>query len=799
MPKVIVNNKEFELPAGTSALDAVFHAGYDVPYFCSNEYLSPVGACRMCLVDAGSPRKNPDGTFVMDEATGQPKIFFFPNPVASCTLAISDGMVINTNSAPVVKAQAGMMEMTLLNHPLDCPTCDKGGACELQDRAYEYGYGEARFEFTRRHADKHHALSEFIVLDKERCIHCKRCVRYFEEIPGNEVLDFIERGGHTFIDSFQSEDLAGRELGNFSGNITDICPVGALLDNVARFRGRNWEYDRTQTINMTDSDGASIWVDARTGRIERIRAAHNPSVNEIWIHDAARFGHEWVDSNTRIRKPLVRKNGVLQEASWDEAVAAIKAGMENTGKDKIGLYASADITLEEGIAFEKFAEALATPHLDHFPRRSAVLSSANRPTFIELAKADAVIVIGADLIEESGTSYLRIEEMLKGVLSDAVFHHGAPLADLRLQERMNRKRNKLAVFAPVFVEQMKHAGIAAQYALGNELELLKQLEAAKKGESQTTDAIKKAGALLSGAKNPVIVLGSFALAENAAAVLAAANKLGAKVLPIPAAANGAGLELLNLIPGKDGKAFGNFDGLKAAFISGVQPAKRPNLGFYVAHTTTMMNATLEADVVLPAASNYEKRGTTMNLEGRLLPLSGAAVDAGESVDLSGAIQTLADALGIKPEIRGTRSAQRELQNIFGLELDKLPKEGVFPTKKPTAKSAPVELPPAPSRDSMLDDYALLVPSMWNARMLQSERVQAAVGKMVFTLNAVQAQKIGVRDGFDVEIELAGQKRAAVVHVRADAQVPTIAALDGQVPGTWAHIHVNVPALVGGDD
>ena len=264
MPKVFVNDREIEVANGTSALDAVFHAGFDVPYFCSNEYLSPIGACRMCLVDAGSPRKNPDGSFIMDDATGQPKLFFFPGPIASCTLAVSDGMVIKTTTDAVEKAQAGMMEFTLLNHPLDCPTCDKGGACELQDRAYEYGYGEARFEFTRRHADKHHALSDFIVLDKERCIHCKRCVRYFEEVPGEEVLDFIERGGHTYIDSFQSEDLAGGELGNFSGNINDLCPVGALLDNVARFRGRNWEYDRTQTTDMTNADGSSTANGAET-------------------------------------------------------------------------------------------------------------------------------------------------------------------------------------------------------------------------------------------------------------------------------------------------------------------------------------------------------------------------------------------------------------------------------------------------------------------------------------------------------------------------------------------------------
>ncbi|MBC7646492.1 MAG: (2Fe-2S)-binding protein, partial [Pseudopedobacter sp.] len=230
--KVNVDGRELELPGGTSAIDAVFAAGLDVPYFCSQPYLSPIGACRMCLVEAGTPRKNPDGTFILDEATGLPKIFWMPKPMASCTLMATDGMTIISQSEKVKKAQAGMMEFTLINHPLDCPTCDKGGACELQDRAFEYGYGESRFEFDRRHAEKHYDLSEFVVLDQERCIHCKRCVRYFEEVPGNEVLDFIERGGHTFIDNLE-DGLPS----NFSGNITDICPVGALLDNVARFRG----------------------------------------------------------------------------------------------------------------------------------------------------------------------------------------------------------------------------------------------------------------------------------------------------------------------------------------------------------------------------------------------------------------------------------------------------------------------------------------------------------------------------------------------------------------------------------
>jgi len=225
MPKVKVNDRVVEVPPGTSAMDAIFHAGYDVPLFCAERHLSPTGSCRMCLVKAGAPRKGPDGEWIKDES-GEVKIFWFPKLMASCTLAVSDGMVIDTLSDEVRHAQSGMVELTLANHPLDCPTCDKGGACDLQDRAYEYGLdkkfytgptGEpvyTRYEFTKRHVDKHHPLSEFIILDRERCIHCKRCVRYFEEIPGDQVLDFIERGVHTFIGT-ADEGLPS----NFTGNI----------------------------------------------------------------------------------------------------------------------------------------------------------------------------------------------------------------------------------------------------------------------------------------------------------------------------------------------------------------------------------------------------------------------------------------------------------------------------------------------------------------------------------------------------------------------------------------------------
>ncbi len=788
MPKVIVNDRQIEVPNGASALDAVFQAGFDVPYFCSNEYLSPIGACRMCLVEAGSPRKNPDGSWILED--GVPKLFYFPGTVASCTLATSEGMVIKTTTEAAVKAQAGMMEFTLINHPLDCPTCDKGGACELQDRAYEYGYGEARFEFTRRHADKHHALSDFIVLDKERCIHCKRCVRYFEEIPGEEVLDFIERGGHTFIDSYQSEDLAGAKLGNFSGNINDLCPVGALLDNVSRFRGRNWEYDRTQTTDMSNADGSSIWVDARTGRIERIRAAHNKEVNEIWISDAQRFGHEWVDADARVRTPLIRKNGKLEPATFDEAVEVIaKANLEPS---KLGLYTSADITLEEGVALESFAKTIATINVDHFPRYNSALSGVARATFTDLAKADAIIVIGADLYEESGTAYLRIEESLKGVItSDTQFNHGAPLADLRLKERMDRKRGKLAVFAPIPVQQMSHAGISSLYAVGAELELLAQINQAKSGNDSSNAQANAAGKLLSSAKNPVIVLGSFALASDAEKVLAAAKKLGGKIMPIPAGANGAGLETLELVPTKNGRSFGQWDGLKGLFVSGSAMTKRPkSLEMLVVHTHTLTGAALEANVVLPALTAYEKRGTTMNLEGRLLPLAGAAVDGGQGVDMIGALQVLSDAMSAKLEIRGTRSAQRILQDKFGLEMDKIAVEGAFPVKTVSSRSAPIVR-------STTGETVLLVPRMWSENMLSSQRIRESVGADYLTVNSSDAQKMGVRDGFTLELEVNGKPRAVTVRIDDAVSAPTLPALNSDLSGALSSVKIAV--MAGGDD
>lgn len=655
--KVTVDGIEVDLPAGTSAIDAVFAAGQDVPYFCAHSYLSPVGACRMCLVEAGTPRKGKDGNFELDE-NGQVKIFYFPKPMASCTMQATEGMHIKTakTSEVVEKSQAGMMEFHLINHPLDCPTCDKGGACELQDRAFEYGYGASRFGFDRRHAEKHYPLSDFIILDQERCIHCKRCVRYFEEVPGQEVLDFIERGGHTFIDTQEGGLPTG-----FQGNIADICPVGALLDNVARFRGRNWEYDHTPTTCTLCPVGCSITVDARNGRLERIVGRENRDVNEMWICDAGRFGHVFA-SEDRLTAPLIRVDGELVSATWDDAIKAMKAGLGGVDPTDLALFINSDSTLEEGAALESLADALGARSVDHWPRYAATMKST--ATLTDVAQADGIVVIGADLGEEAPVVELRILEALRGgIIPNEFTTHGTAIADLRLTERPARKPEKLAVIGQPS-RLWEHAGLRVQAEGGNLIQKL---------TNPDTDDLKAALALLDKAQKGVIIVGADVL-NHASGSLAVnisdlASRTGAKVLAIPAGANANGLAALNLVPRSGGLNYSQLGQAKAAFISRLDPKARA-AGFTVVHDTHLTDTAKLADVVLPAVTNYEKRGTTVNLEGRYLPLQQAALNAGEGADLIRTLTAVAEAAGVRPKVRGLKSAQSLLQGRVG-DLDKL--------------------------------------------------------------------------------------------------------------------------------
>jgi NADH-quinone oxidoreductase subunit G len=663
--KVFVDDRAVEVPAGTSAMDALFEAGRDVPYFCSLPYLSPIGACRMCLVEAGSPRRGQDGQWILDDQ-GQPKIFWLPKPMASCTLAASEGMVIRTQTDAVRKAQAGMVEFTLLNHPLDCPTCDKGGACELQDRSYEYGYGASRFVFDRRHADKHYPLSDLVVLDQERCIHCKRCVRYFEEIPGQEMIDFIERGVHTFIDGYE-----GGLPSAFSGNIVDLCPVGALLDNVARFRGRNWEYDHTATICTGCSVGCSVTVDARNGRVERIVGRDHPAVNERWICDAGRFSHA-LEEEGRLTTPLLRRGGELVPASFDEVLAYLTSELVDVPPAQIGLYSSSDITLEEGIALEATAQVLGSGHVDHLPRFSQ-LPALPRPTLHQLAQASAVVIAGADLGAEAPVAELRIQEMLRGAAPPPQFRHGTAIADLKLTERMERHPERLAIFSSAPTSLDRSADLVVR---GDPQAALSAIAAALEGNAQAASPYLSAAELLRRPGATLVVGSELQAAGGLRLAEKVARSSGAALLALPADSNALGLAYLRLVPGEGGAAYGEAI-LPVALVSRCRrlPAQWPRL--LIVHDTTLSALAARADVVLPAVSGLEKQGTLVNLEGRLQALRPAASEVGEATDLIPALGLLLQALGLRSPVRGLISAQRALAQRFGARVQSLPPEGAL--------------------------------------------------------------------------------------------------------------------------
>lgn len=776
--KVKVNDRELELEKGTSAIDAVFAAGYDVPYFCSHEYMSPIGACRMCLAKVGAPRKDrATGEWILDEETGEPKVFWFPKPMATCTTQIMEGMVIDTLCDMSQKAQAGMMEMHLINHPLDCPTCDKGGACELQDRAYEYGQGTSRFVFDKRHQEKHHALSELITLDRERCIHCKRCVRYFEEVPSDEVLDFIDRGGHTYIGTVE-QGLPS----NFSGNISDICPVGALLDSTSRFRGRNWEYDHTDTISANDASGAAIRVDSRTGRIERIKANHNAEVNKTWIDDGSRFGHEWVSHAERITTPLIRRDGALMEASWQEAAQHIVDNLQGLSGDAIGILFRADSTLEEAVGVQALAEHWRASY-DHYPRYASSVIPDAIASYSDVATADAILVLG-DVTEEVPILDLRIKDALKGVPPVAMMAHGVPIADLRLTERMPFKKEILAVAAPYQVDLMQHAGNALRYDLHNPQALLDALtqSTSRKVSQERADALSldegsvdarvdaerllEFGKRLKESEKAVIVLGSVVLqdAAMARAYYDFASSVGAKVLALGASVNSFGLEAM-------GASNSNYQDIihaqgryKALIVSNLNPANDASalqgVDFLVAHSCFHDATTALADVVLPAKSHYEKEGTVRNIEGRFLPLAAAPIENGVAQDFTGIVKYLGEALALETRLAGRsiRSSRRELKKVLERDLAALPYEG---ESSPSVSAALKHYPQQTSADASV----LVMPTMVKAHLAAyTSKLVANFGAPALYLNEASAKHHGVVAGQAVRLSAGGVTRRLEVRI-----------------------------------
>ena len=418
--KIIIDDVSYEVPAGTNLVDAAKYIGNDIPVFCYHPKMAPVGMCRMCLVEMGNIVKDRATGEVQLDEKGNAQVRWLPKLQTACTATVSDGMVIRTNTQQVEEARKNVIEFLLTSHPLDCPICDKGGECPLQNLTMAHGPGTSRMYFEdKMDLDKHVPLGDLIYLDEERCIQCARCVRFQAEIVGDDVLAFHERGRSLQIITVSDPGFDTY----FSGNTTDICPVGALTTADFRFGARPWEVTNVPTICPHCPVGCNMAASTRLDRdfggramIKRMLPRQNEQVNEIWICDKGRFGHHFTRSDARLCYPMVRNaSGNLNPVTWNEALAAAAQKLQAAGGD-VAVIAGSQLSNEDLYTLRQLVNGLGGTRLGAWPPTHAgadlvaqvgVGVGTNLGT---LGKGDAVLVIASDLEEEAPVWYLRVKQ-----------------------------------------------------------------------------------------------------------------------------------------------------------------------------------------------------------------------------------------------------------------------------------------------------------------------------------------------------------------------------------------------------
>ena len=614
MPKLIINDKPIEVEEGLNLLQACELAGEEIPRFCYHERLSIAGNCRMCLV----------------EVVGMPK------PVASCHMAVNDlrpgrdgtPPTIRTDSALVKKAREGVMEFLLINHPLDCPICDQGGECDLQDQAMGYGVDGSRY-FENKRAVEDKNIGPLIKTIMTRCIHCTRCVRFMTEVAGVSELGAIGRGEDMEITTYLERGMSSE----LSGNIIDLCPVGALTSKPYAFKARPWELRKTESIDVMDAVGCNVRVDARGREIMRILPRNNDNVNEEWISDKSRFIWDGLRRG-RLDRPYVRREGKLREASWSDAFAEIAERVKAAGPQKIGAIAGDLAAVEDMYALKSLFLTLGSPHLECRQDGSPFDLAQGRGTYLfnssiaGLDEADALLIVGANPRLEASVLNARI---LKGWRSG----------------------------------RLKVGLIGQQIDLTYDYDYLgagpKTLLEVAEGRHPFAEVLKKATC-------PMIILGAGATARfDGAAILSLAARL-AKNLDLlrpqegwngfnilhDAAARVGGLDL-GFVPQKGGLGLdamlqGARDGdIELLYLLGADELDMSQTGdaFVIYQGSHGDRGARFADIILPGAAYTEKSGTYVNLEGRVQMAQRAVFPLGDAREDWTIIRALSEKLGAK--------------------------------------------------------------------------------------------------------------------------------------------------------
>ncbi len=612
MVEIELDGQKVEVPPGSMVMHAAEKAGTYIPHFCYHKKLSIAANCRMCLVD-------------VEKA---------PKPMPACATPVTQGMIVRTQSDKAVKAQKSVMEFLLINHPLDCPICDQGGECQLQDLAVGYGGSGSRYQEEKR-VVFHKNVGPLISMEEmSRCIHCTRCVRFGQEIAGVMELGMSHRGEHAEIETFVGQSVDSE----LSGNMIDICPVGALTSKPFRYSARTWELSRRKSVSPHDSTGANLIVQVKNHQVMRVVPLENEAVNECWIADRDRFSYESLNGSDRLTAPMLKQGGEWKTVDWQTALEYVANGLRQVrtehGAGGIGLLASPHSTVEELALAGALVRGLGSENIDTRLRTADFGNAAasgqarwlGRP-IAELSSLQRVLVVGSNLRKDHPLFAQRIRQAVR---------HGAQLS-------------ALVEAAPDWAMTVRHTLVADSLHWSAALAGVAAAVAADKGvtapvAAEINDTHRAIAASLAGGEHKAVLLGNAAAHhEQAGSLLALARFIaehtGATVGYLTEAANTVGAQLVRALPGQGGLNAGQMlrGGLKAVVLLNTEPARDSAVGAAglasadMVVTLSPFKTNLDiSDVLLPIAPFSETSGSFVNAEGRLQSFHAVVRPLGEA-------------------------------------------------------------------------------------------------------------------------------------------------------------------------